>query len=103
MRADSGVDVCCISVGHHRTLCTQKRAYTLQQSNRPFHGPDDRCLEVRDTFKATLEYHARRVDTTIYVLSNVDTPLLSRQASTQLGILGRLDVVSDAAYHAPIP
>ena len=79
MKADSGADVCCISVEHHRTLCTQQCASILQQSNRPLHGPDGRCLEVRGSFKATLEYHGRRLDTTIYILPNVDTPLLSRQ------------------------
>ena len=99
MKADSGADVCCISVEHHRTLCTQQCANTLQQSNRPLHGPDGRCLKVRSSFKAMLEYRGRRVDTTIYVLPNVDTPLLSRQASTQLSTIARIDAVSDANQH----
>ena len=54
----------------HATLCTQQCASTLQQSNRPLHGPDGRCLEVRGSFKATLKYHGRRVDIAIYVLPN---------------------------------
>ena len=95
IQAESGADVCCISVEHHLTLCTQQCACTLQQSNRLLHGPDGRRLEVRGSFKATLEYHGRRVDMTTYVLPNVDTPLLSRQASTQLGIVASLDAVSD--------
>ena len=64
--------------------------------NRPFHGPDGRCLEVKGSFKATLEYYGRRANTTVYVLSNVDAPLLSRQAGTQLSIVARLDAVSNA-------
>ena len=99
MKADSGADVCCISVEHHRTLCTQQCASTLQQSNQPLHGPDGRGLEIRCTFKATLEYQGRRVDTSLYVLPNVDTPLLSRQASAQLGIVVRIDAISDANQH----
>ena len=99
MKADSGADVCFISVEHHRILCTQQYACTLQQSNRSLHGPDAKYLEVRSSFKATLEYHGRRVNTTIYVLSNVDTPLLSRQASTQLGMVARFEAVSDANQH----
>ena len=67
---------------------------TLQQSNWPLNGPDGRRLEVRGSFNATFEYHCRRVDTTIYILSNVDTPLLNWQASTQLGIVARLDAAS---------
>ena len=64
MKTESGPDVCCISVEHHCTLYTQQCAGTLHQSNRPLHGPDSRCLEVRGSFEATLEYHDRRVDTT---------------------------------------
>ena len=32
----------------------------------------------------------------MYVLANVATPLISRQAETQLGIVAKLDTVSDA-------
>ena len=99
MKADSGTDACCISVEHHRTLCTQQRACTLQQSNRLLRGPDGRYLEFRGSFKASLKYHGRRMDTNIYVLPNIDTHLLSRQASTQVGIVARLDAVSDANQH----
>ena len=99
MKADTGADTCCISVEHHRTLCTQKCACTLQQSNQPLHGPDGKCLEVRGSFKATLEYYCRRMDTIIYVQQNVDTPLLCPQASTQLGIVAYLDAVSNANQH----
>ena len=99
MKADSGADVCCISVEHHRTLCTQQCACTLQQSNQSLHWPNGRCLEDRGSFKAALEYYGRRVDTTVYVLPNVDTPLLSRQARTQLSIVVRLDAVSDVNQH----
>ena len=59
MKANSGADVCCRSVEHHRTLCMQQCACTLQQSNRPLHGPDGRYIKVRSCFKATLEYHGR--------------------------------------------
>ena len=57
MKADSGADFCNISVEHQRTLCTQQCACTMQQSNRPLHGPDGSRLEVKGSFKATLEYH----------------------------------------------
>jgi hypothetical protein len=94
MKVDSGADVCCISLADHRRLNT--RMFTLQRPDRPLHGPDGRRLDVAGSFFATLRYKDRQFETTVYVLANVATPLLSRLASTQLGIVARLDAVSDS-------
>lgn len=96
MKVDSGADVCCISADDHRRLGMQRSVCTLQQPDRPLLGPDGRHLDVVGSFAATLRYKDRQFDTTVYVLHNVATPLLSRLASTQLGIVARLDAVSDA-------
>ena len=96
MKVDSEADVCCISVEDHRRLFAQGCAGTLRQPNQPLHGPDGKCLDVSGSFLASFEYKGRHVDVTMYVLANVTTPLLSRLAGTQLGIVARLVIVSDA-------
>ena len=86
----------CISAEYHRRLFAQGCAGTIHQPNRPLHESNGKRLDVYGSFPATLEYKERCVDTTMNVLANVATPLLSRLAGSQLGIVTRLDTASDS-------
>ena len=89
--------MCCISTKDHRKLFAQFCAGILRQPDQSLHGPDLRKrLAIFGSFPAMLEYKRRRVSMTLYVQANVATPLLSQLAGTQLGMVARLDTVSDA-------
>jgi hypothetical protein len=91
MKIDNGADLCCISTADHRRLnCA------LRLSDRPLIGPDRKRLDAAGMFTATLEYKCRRIETNVYVLSEVSMPLLGRQAVTDLAIVARIGVVSEA-------
>ncbi len=88
-KVDTGADVSVISVRDHAHLVKCE----LLPSDKTLRGPDNSRLTVTGRFTASLLYNNRRIETVIYVVDQATTPLLSRTASTQLGILARIDAV----------
>ena len=92
-KLDTGASVSVIKSGES---CLQGRP--LQHSNKILRGPGGFTLSPLGSLQVTLSYHGRKTQETVYVLKDQPCSLLSRQACVTLGIVQRIDAVSD-----PIP
>lgn len=91
-KLDSGADVTCISDQLYKRLKTKPQ---LTVTDKNLVGPNGVNLETRGHFTATLSLNQRSCLEKIYVVENLSTPLLGKPGIEKLGVLKRVNAVSD--------
>ncbi|XP_028514411.1 uncharacterized protein K02A2.6 [Exaiptasia diaphana] len=90
-KLDSGADVTVIGDEMYKTLLS---SYSLRDTNKRLYGPCRTHMKCLGTIDATLELNGKTTKGEIYVIKDLETPLLSRAASTALGGIARVEAVS---------
>ena len=62
----------------------------LAKANRNLYGPCRYQLKCRGKFKATLDYKVQSCEEEIYVIEDLERPLLSRQACNALRVIAKV-------------
>ena len=91
-KLDTGADVTVISSAD---LHEFRNTTELQPPDRQFCGPSSVVLPAAGCFSGTLQYKDRITEETIYVVKQLQTPLLGSRDITRLKLVQRLDVVEN--------
>ena len=89
-KIDTGADVTVISDAMYQS-CTLG---LLKQSGRILHGPCQSALDVKGYSTGELEQDDTKVKQDIYVVHDLQTPLLGRPAIEALQLLARINAVT---------
>ena len=86
-KLDSGADVSVIPSEIYKAMPDQR---PLAKANRNLYGPCRYQLKCRGKFKATLDYKEQSCEEEIYVIEDLERPLLSRQACNALCVIAKV-------------
>lgn len=67
---------------------------SLTEPTKRLRGPGQDRLRVVGVLRGDITYKTNKVATDVYVLKNLESPLLSRRDSEKLGVIKRLNEVS---------
>ena len=90
-KLDTGADVTCITEGGYQKL-TQLQ---LNQSGKKLRGAGQHWLTVCGSFSANLKCGDREVEQEVYVIKDLESPLLGRPAIEKLRFLSMVDSVTE--------
>lgn len=91
-KMDTGADVSVIPLSMFRSF---KGTTLLSAPDRQLCGPGRTVLSVAGRFQAVLRHDNRTTEETIYVLDQLQTPLLGRRAIMNLHLAQRLDSIEE--------
>ena len=91
---DSGADVSVIPWGIYNAIPKKTQ---LKKTNKKLYGPCHYQLVCRGKFIATLHYDEKSYEEEIYVIEDLERPLLGRQACKALGIFQKVAEIRSAS------
>ena len=90
-KLDSGADVTVIPASTYNQLTGKP---PLCKTQKKLYGPCRYELRCRGEFQAMLKYGPKSWKATIYVLDDLDSPLLGRIAYQKLGVVAKVDEIA---------
>lgn len=94
-KLDSGADVSVISSELFKALPTEQQN-RLKNADKKLYGPCRYELLCKGKFLASLTHRGKSCEEEIYVIDNLDQPLLSRPACCALGIIAKVEEIASA-------
>lgn len=94
-KLDSGADVTCISDVDYDKLTPKP---ILNATEKKLIGENGHSLLTKGHFTANLRVNERSCLETVYVVSNLSTPLLGKPGIEKLGVLKRVNSLSDKVH-----
>ena len=70
-----------------KTVYRNNTYHKLSVPEKKLYGPGHNLLQVEGKFKSVMEYNDSKINETIYVVKNLEMPLLGRDAITKLNII----------------
>lgn len=96
-KVDTGADVSVIPSGLYRSL---KPDPSLSRTTRPLMGPCKQKLSCLGTFMAELRVHDKVAK--VYVIEDLERPLLGRKPAKLLKLMSRLDSLSSDDFKSKV-
>lgn len=90
-KVDTGADVTVIP---ETVYLQQFEQVSWTEPTKLLRGPGQDRLRVVGVLRGDITYKTNKVATDVYVLKNLESPLLSRRDSEKLGVIKRLNEVS---------
>ncbi|XP_015747165.1 PREDICTED: uncharacterized protein K02A2.6-like [Acropora digitifera] len=90
-KLDSGADVTVLPASTYNKLTDKP---LLCKTQKKLYGPSRYELRCRGEFEAMLKYGPKSWKATIYVLDDLDRPLLGRIACQKLGVVAKVDEIA---------
>jgi len=102
MKMDTGADVTAIPESIFVLLSSNKNT-GLKKTRKVLMGPGKNVLDVKGVFSTTISKNEKNVEEDIYVVKNLFTPLLGRQAIEKLHLITRLDNITECQWQEKYP
>ena len=98
-KLDSGADVTVVPVNTYTSLGNKVK---LVPSNKVLLGPCRYKMDCVGKFSAHLKVDKAEIHEDVYVIKDLETPLLSRQAAEKLQLITRVQSVESNEYKASV-